>query len=462
MSALASVLDHLDNDTDAAIERLFELLRIPSISTDPAFAADCARTADWLVKDLETIGFKAQAHQTAGHPIILAEDHDSAGPHVLFYGHYDVQPVDPLSLWDRDPFDPAVTAREDGTRQICGRGASDDKGQVMTFIEACRAWKRAAGRLPCKVTILLEGEEESGGAHLPGFLDAHKERLSKAGIALVCDTSMWSPDTPAITTSLRGMASEEVIIHAASRDLHSGYYGGAAANPIAILARALGQLHDGEGRVTLEGFYDGVSEPSDQVKEQWQSLDFTAEEFLGEVGLKHPAGETDRSCLELVWSRPTAEINGITGGYTGVGFKTVIPAQASAKVSFRLVGEQDPKAVSKAFRAFINARIPPDCRAEFIEHGGSPAVTMPVEAPPFARARQALSDEWETDAVFVGGGGSIPVVGEFKRKLGLDALLIGFALDDDRIHSPNEKYDLRSFDKGRRSWARVLAALAEA
>ncbi|MCL5775384.1 M20/M25/M40 family metallo-hydrolase [Limibaculum sp. FT325] len=459
MSALPSVLDRLDHDTDAALERLFALLRIPSISTDPAYAGDCRRAAEWLAADLGSMGFSAHVCPTGGHPIVLAEDHDADGPHVLFYGHYDVQPVDPLALWARDPFDPAIVTRPDGSREIAGRGASDDKGQLMTFLEACRAWKAVAGRLPCKVTVLLEGEEESSGEHLPGFLESHKARLGAASIALVCDTGMWNATTPAITTSLRGMLGEEVVVKAASRDLHSGHYGGAAANPITVLARALAELHDRDGRVTLAGFYDGVPEPSDDVKRQWQSIDFKTEDFLGEIGLRFPAGETDRTCLEQVWSRPTAEINGITGGYTGAGFKTVIPAEARAKVSFRLVGDQDPEAIRASFRDFIRARLRPDCEVEFIAHGASRGVTMPVAAPAFARARQALSDEWQTEAAFIGGGGSIPVVGDFRRLLGLDTLLIGFSLDDDRIHSPNEKYDLRCFDKGRRSWARVLAAL---
>ncbi|MDT8343854.1 MAG: M20/M25/M40 family metallo-hydrolase [Thermohalobaculum sp.] len=462
MPDLSAVLAHLDTDKEAALDRLVALLRIPSISTDPAYAADCRRAADWLAADLGRMGFAASIEPTEGHPVVLAEDHDSDGPHVLFYGHYDVQPVDPLALWEHDPFDPQILTRADGTKEIRARGSSDDKGQVMTFIEACRAWKTVAGRLPCKVTVLIEGEEESGGEHLPGFLERHRARLGAASIALVCDTSMWNAATPAITTSLRGLLGEEVIVRAASRDLHSGHYGGAAANPITILTRALGDLHDPIGRVTLDRFYDGVPETPDELKKQWESLDFRIETFLGDIGLGVPAGETGRTCLEQVWARPTAEINGIVGGYTGAGFKTVIPAEARAKVSFRLVGEQDPLAIRKTFRAFIRDRIRPDCEVEFLEHGASRGITMPVDAPAFARARQALSDEWQTDAAFIGAGGTIPVVGEFKRRLGLDTLLIGFALDDDRIHSPNEKYDLRSFDKGRRSWARVLAALASA
>ncbi|MEO1458493.1 MAG: M20/M25/M40 family metallo-hydrolase [Pseudomonadota bacterium] len=458
-TGLTAALAHLDADRDAALERLFALLRIRSISTDPAFRDDCRAAADWLVSDLEAMGFAAKAHATPGHPIVLATDHDSDGPHVLFYGHYDVQPVDPLDLWEGDPFEPALLSRDDGSRFFRARGSSDDKGQVMTFLEACRAWKAVAGRLPCKVTVLIEGEEESGGANLPGFLDAHAEAL-KAEIALVCDTGMWDAATPAITTMLRGLVGEEITVHAASRDLHSGFYGGAAANPITLLARALGQMHDAAGRVQIPGFYDGVPEVPQSVLAQWAQLSFQAEAFLGEIGLSRPAGETAHSCLEQTWSRPTAEVNGIWGGYTGAGFKTVIPAEAHAKVSFRLVGDQDPDAIRANFRAFLAEQMPPDVRLSFAEHGGSRAISMPVDAEPFARARTALTEEWGRDAAFIGCGGSIPVVGLFKRQLGMDSLLVGFGLEDDRIHSPNEKYELASFQRGARSWARILEALA--
>ena len=460
MPDLPPVLDRLDQDVDAALGRLFDLIRIPSVSTDPAYARECQRAADWLVGDLVSMGFEAHAHPTDGHPIVLAENHQADGPHVLFYGHYDVQPVDPLELWEGDPFEPAVLTRDDGTKYIRARGASDDKGQVMTFLEACRAWKAATGTLPCKVTVLLEGEEESGGTHLPGFLEAHRDRLGAADVALVCDTSMWNAQTPAVTTSLRGLLGEEIIVRGASRDLHSGLYGGAAANPITVLCRALGDLHDSQGRVTLDGFYEGVPDLPADIRKQWESLDFSVEDFLGAVGLRLPAGEARHSCLEQVWARPTAEINGMIGGYTGAGFKTVIPAEARAKVSFRLVGDQDPLKIRETFRKFVREEIRADCEVEFLDHGASRAITMPMDAPAFAKARSALSDEWENDAVFVGSGGSIPVVGLLKRTLSLDTLLIGFALDDDRIHSPNEKYELRSFTKGARSWARVLAALA--
>lgn len=458
MTELDSVLAHIDADLDNALDRLFQTIRLKSISTDPAYAAETRACAEWHAKDLETIGFKAAVRDTPGHPVVLGTNHDAKGTKVLFYGHYDVQPADPLELWDADPFDPVIVTLPDGSREIRARGASDDKGQMMTFIEACRAWKSVTGKLPIPITILLEGEEESGGANLPGFLDAAKEEL-QADVAMICDTNMWDKDTPAITTSLRGLCAEEIFIHAADRDLHSGFYGSAAANPNHILARIIADLRDDQGRITLPGFYDGVPELPKSLEESWATLGFSESAFLGEVGLSVPAGEKGRSVLEQTWSRPTCEVNGMHGGYTGDGFKTVIPAVASAKISFRLVFDQDPHKIRAAFRSFVQARIPADCRVEFTEFGSGRAVAFEVSAPAFQNTQAALSDEWGKQAAFVGGGGSIPVTTMIKEKLGMDVVMAGFGLSDDRIHSPNEKYSLTSFHKGIRSWARVLAAL---
>ncbi len=459
MSELAAVLAHIDANMDAALERLFAVIRIKSISTDPAYKAECQANAEWHVADLKAIGFEAAVRPTPGHPMVVAHDRSAPGKSALFYGHYDVQPVDPLELWDRDPFEPTIQTMADGTKVITGRGSADDKGQLMTFIEACRAWKAVTGKLPIPVSILLEGEEESGGVNLPGFLTANADEL-RADIGLICDTNMWDAETPAITTMLRGLCGEEVIIHAADRDLHSGFYGSAAANPNRVLARILADLHDENGRVTLDGFYDGVPELDPGLRAQWETLGFTAEAFLGAVGLSIPAGEKGYSALEQTWSRPTAEINGMGGGYQGEGFKTVIPSIASAKVSFRLVFDQDPHKVRAAFRAYVMARLPADCRAEFIEHGSGQAIRFPTDDPAFLKAREALSDEWPKPAVFIGGGGSIPVTHQLKQSLGMDVILAGFGLEDDRIHSPNEKYNLVSFQKGIHSWARILDALS--
>lgn len=458
MSQVDAVLAQVDADIDAALARLFEVLRMRSISTDPEFTAETRACAEWHARDLASIGFDASVRDTPGHPIVLAHDHAAAGTRVLFYGHYDVQPVDPLELWDTDPFEPALVTRPDGSRQIVARGAADDKGQLMTFVEACRAWKAVTGSLPLGVTVLLEGEEESGGVNLPGFLEANTEEL-RADVALICDTNMWDADTPAITTSLRGLCGEEIIIHASDRDLHSGFYGSAAANPNHILARIIADLRDDTGRVTLPGFYDGVPELPQALRDSWAKLDFSEEAFLGEVGLSVPAGEAGRSVLEQTWSRPTCEVNGMGGGYQGAGFKTVIPAMASAKISFRLVFDQDPHKIRAAFREFVRARIPADCRVEFIEHGAGRAIAFDVGAAPFRQTQEALTEEWGKPAAFIGGGGSIPVATLIKDRLGMDVVMAGFGLSDDRIHSPNEKYDLRSFHKGIRSWVRILARL---
>jgi len=457
--SLDTVLSHIDDNLDASLERLFDLLRIQSISTDPAFAGDCDKAADWLVDELAALGVDASKRATQKHPMVVGHVGDS-GPHVLFYGHYDVQPVDPLELWDRDPFDPEVQDTPKG-KVIRARGANDDKGQLMTFVEACRAWKAVHGSWPCRITFFFEGEEESGSPSLVPFLEENKDELSTPEYALICDTGMFDPQTPAITTMLRGLLGEEVIIHAADRDLHSGMYGGPAMNPNRVLAKIIAGLHDDKGRVTVPGFYDGVPELPDAVRAQWDGLGFDADGFLGEVDLSVPAGEQDRTALEMIWSRPTCEVNGMTGGYTGDGFKTVLPAEASAKISFRLVGTQDPLKIRAAFRAYVTDSLPPDCTVEFLDHGASPASVMPTDHPAFEKARLALSDEWPNPAAFVGSGGSIPVAFHFQQILGLDTMLIGFGLDDDALHSPNEKYNLESFHKGIRSWARVLAAISE-
>jgi amidohydrolase len=458
-SPLPAVLDQIDADIDRSLERLFAFLRIPSISTDPAYREQCRVAADHVAADLASIGFSTSVHGTAGHPVVTGACQNGNGPRVLFYGHYDVQPVDPLDLWTTSPFEPRIAALDGGRRIIVARGACDDKGQVMTFVEACRAWRAVTGALPVDVSVVIEGEEECGSKNLPGFVQAHADEL-KADIALVCDTNMWNATTPAITTSLRGLVYEEVKIKAADRDLHSGLFGGAAQNPIRVLARILAALHDDNGRIAIPGFYDAVRELPADVRRQWEGLGLTAEGFLGQVGLKVPAGEKDRLLIEQLSSRPTCDVNGIAGGYTGEGSKTVIPAEASAKVSFRLVGDQDPDRIRASFRAFVRARLPADCTAEFINHTGAPAIALDWGMPALGAARRALTEEWGREAALIGSGASIPIVADFKRLLGMDTLLIGFGLDDDRIHSPNEKYDLSSFHKGTRSWARILAALA--
>ncbi|WP_226579602.1 dipeptidase [Acuticoccus sediminis] len=456
-----AILKRIDDNIDESLERLFALLRIPSISTDPAYDEQCREAAHWLREDLAALGFLAEVRDTDGKPMVLAKPAEPTTgdkPHILFYGHYDVQPVDPLELWDEDPFAPRIVTREDGSKIIVARGACDDKGQLMTFIEAMRAILAVEGRLPVPVSVLIEGEEESGSPSLPGFLAKSGEEI-RCDAAFVCDTGMWDAETPAIALSLRGLVGDEITVKCASRDLHSGQFGGPARNPNHVLASILAALHDGTGRVTVPGFYEGVTETPAETMENWAGLDMTAEKFLGPIGLETPAGEEGRTVLEQVWARPTLEVNGMWGGYTGTGFKTVIPAEAHAKVSFRLVGDQDPDKLREAFRAFVRERVPADCTVEFKKHGNGPAFRVPSDWPILKIGEEALNAEWGKQTAMVGMGGSIPIVHDFKYGLGMDTLMIGFALEDDNVHSPNEKFNLSSFHKGIRSWARVLAAL---
>jgi len=452
---LSPVLARIDTELDTTLDHLKDLLRIPSISTDPAFKPDVDRAADWLAADLQSFGVEASVRPTGHHPMVVGHiSGPKNSPHVLFYGHYDVQPVDPLDLWNHDPFDPQLEDTPKG-RIIRGRGTSDDKGQLMTFVEACRAWKSVHGALPCSVTFLFEGEEEMGSPSVIPFLTENADEL-RADIALICDTGLFDDNTPAIATTLRGLMGDEVTITGPDIDLHSGMYGGPAVNPIRVLARILAGLHDEAGRVTLPGFYDGVPELTSEQRDAWQRLGFDAEAFLGAVGLDTPAGERGRSALEMIWARPTCEFNGIIGGYTGDGFKTVLPSKASAKISCRLVGSQDPHAIRAALRKQIEDNLPPDCTASYIEHGSGPASVMETSNPVFAATKAALTDEWPNPAAYTGSGGSIPIAGYFHSILGMDSVLAGFGRDDDAIHSPNEKYSLESFHKGMRSWARLL------
>jgi acetylornithine deacetylase/succinyl-diaminopimelate desuccinylase-like protein len=460
---LTAVLHHVDASLDASRGRLFDLLRIPSISAQPDHAQDCIKAANWVRDQLAELGFSAAVRPTPGHPVVVAHHDgpaDYSGPHILFYGHYDVQPVDPLELWSSPPFDPQLVDGPHGKRFVA-RGAVDDKGQTMMFIEALRAWREAAGMIPARITAVIEGEEEVGSANLEPFLIANKSELA-ADLALISDTGMWDVDTPAISTMLRGITYVQLTLKAANRDLHSGLYGGSALNPINALTRILGDLQDANGRIQLPGYYDKVAPVSNAQRAQWDSLNFNEAEFLGKIGLTTPAGERGYSALERLWARPTADINGIWGGYIGAGGKTVIASEASAKVSFRLVPNQDPNEVLEQFKRFVAERLPAGATVEYESHNRTPGIVVNVDSPWVRAAQDILAEEYGKPAVLMGCGGSIPVVTSLREVLGLDSLLMGFGLDDDQVHSPNEKFEQRCFHHGIRSHARLLAKFAGA
>lgn len=461
MSEETSVLRHLEQDFDQAVARYLEFLRIPSISTDPAYAGETRRAGQWLADQLTGLGFTATLHETPGHPVLVAHHPGPGGavPHLLYYGHYDVQPADPLELWDHPPFEPTIIEAEHGHR-VVARGAVDDKGQVMTFLEAFRGWHAIHGTLPVKITVLVEGEEETGSPSLPDFLKAHHAELAAADVAIVTDTNSWNIDTPAITTMLRGLVYAEVTLKGPSRDLHSGLYGGAVINPLNALTRVLGQLHDDRGQVQIPGFYDDVVETPKAELASWKALGFDETRYLGEIGLKTPCGEGGRHILERLWSRPTCDINGLWGGYTGAGAKTVIASEASAKLSCRLVAAQDPERIVDGIKSFFEARTPPDCRWTIKFFGQSPGISVATDSPHMGAAKSGLAAIYGRDPVLMGMGGSIPVVGWMQNLLGLESILLGFGLEDDRIHSPNEKFELRCLKNGILSHAAILARMA--
>jgi acetylornithine deacetylase/succinyl-diaminopimelate desuccinylase-like protein len=460
MTEIDALLGHIDSELSAARDRLFAWLRIPSVSADPAHAKDCRSAAAWLRDELAGLGFSASIRETTGHPVVLAHHPGPGGdaPHLLFYGHYDVQPADPLELWTSPPFEPALAEGPRGQR-IVARGAVDDKGQTMLWLEAFRAYHAVTGGLPVRVTVLVEGEEEVGSPSLSEFLAANRDEL-RADVVVISDTGMWDAATPAITTRLRGSTYIEVGLRVAGRDLHSGLFGGSAQNAANVLARVLGDLHDSEGHIQVPGFYDGVEPLSAELLESWNRLNFDESAFLGRMGLRTPAGEKGRSTLERLWARPTADVTGMWSGYTGPGAKTVIPAEAHAKVSFRLVPGQDPAAVVEGFRQFVAARLPPEAEATYNVLFQGRGLEIPSESRWVRAASVALEAEYDRKPVMMGSGGSIPVVEMMKDVLGLDSLLVGFGLNDDQVHSPNEKFEMVCFHKGQRAHVRLLAELA--
>ncbi len=450
--ALAYAADH----SETFVQELEELLRIPSISTDPAYADDVRRCADWLVEHLRGLGFEAETSETGGHPIVLAGYHAGDDlPTVLVYGHYDVQPPDPLDLWESPPFEPT---RKDG--KLYARGSSDDKGQVYMHLKAAEAWLKAEGRLPVNLKLVIEGEEESGSVHLVPWIKQHREQLA-ADVIVVSDTSMLDEGVPSITYGLRGLAYVEVTLHGPDRDLHSGVYGGAVENPINALARLIADLHDDDHRVALPGFYDPVIDVTPEERERFRALPFDEAAWKAQIGVGAVRTEKGYSVLEATTARPTLDVNGIWGGYQGKGAKTVLPAQASAKISMRLVPNQKPEEVTALLRAYFERRTPETMRLEFRDlHGGNGSI-VDTDSPAMKAAAEAMQAVYDRTPHFTREGGSIPVVADFKEILGLSTVLMGFGLNSDAIHSPNEHFGLNRFHEGIQSIIRFLGLLPE-
>jgi acetylornithine deacetylase/succinyl-diaminopimelate desuccinylase-like protein len=437
------------------LHELFEFLRIPSISTDPARRSDTARAASFLAEALERAGLTARIHQTPRHPIVTAEGPWVEGaPTVLIYGHYDVQPADPLDLWAGDPFEPRVV---DGA--IVARGASDDKGQVYAHVKGVETLQAVDGALPLNVKFVVEGEEEIGSPHLAPFLEAHREALA-ADVVIVSDGAMMAPATPTITYGLKGMLYVTLRARGAARDLHSGAYGGGVPNVLNALARLLGGLVDDAGRVTVEGFYDDVAVLSDEERARLAEAPFSEERFRADAGVSATPGEEGYTLLERLWARPTLDVNGLSGGFSGEGSKTVIAAHALAKLSSRLVPHQDPRDILEKLERHLRRYAPPGIELSLQAEGlASPAMT-PIDSPSVDAAAQALERVWGRPPVFARTGGTIPVVADFQRILGADPVLVGFGLEDDRIHSPNEKFDVVNYLNAVRVSAELLRALA--
>lgn len=453
-----SLTAHFDATADATRAELFDFLRIPSVSARSEHDADTRRCAEWLQQAMQRAGLAAELHETAGHPIVLGEWRGAGAeaPTLLVYGHYDVQPAEPLELWESPAFEPTV---RDG--RIYARGSVDDKGQLFLHVKALEAHLATSGALPVNVIVLAEGEEEVGSEHLAEFVEAHQERL-RCDAVVISDSAMFAPGVPSILSSLRGLAYFQIDVTGPAGDLHSGSYGGAVVNPAMALARVLATLHDAEGRVAIPGFYDAVRAWPAPVREQMRALPFDEEQFRAEVGAPALGGEAGYTVLERLWTRPTCEVNGLLAGYTGEGAKTVLPARAMAKVSCRLVPDQDPAEVERLMAEHV-AHVAPAGVAVTVRalHGGRPW-RAELEGPLFDAARRALAAEFGREPVVTGEGGSIPVVGDFARILGAPVLLVGFGLPGENAHAPNEWMSVENFEKGMRAMARLYAEYGRA
>jgi acetylornithine deacetylase/succinyl-diaminopimelate desuccinylase-like protein len=437
-------------------EQLKALIRIPSISAQPDHDPDTRRAAAFVRDDLAAMGLKTELIETNKHPIIYAESLDAPGkPTILIYGHYDVQPAEPLEPWLSPPFEPTV---RDGN--LYARGATDDKGQMFTHLKAVEAWKKTAGKLPVNVKIVIEGEEEVGGVSLEAYVPENKKKLA-CDFAVISDSSQFGPGQPAITYGLKGLAYFELLVQGANRDLHSGTYGGAVANPLNALATILASLKGPDGKIRITGFYDAVTPLEDWERAEFAKLTFSETEFQADLRVPSLEGEAGYTTLERKWARPTCDINGIFGGYAGPGPKTVLPCKGGAKLSFRLVPNQDPKTVERQFREHVANFCPPGVTYEIISHHGAPAVVVNTKTPGVKAAVRAIEASFGTRPVFIREGGSIPVVGLIKHHLGVDTLLLGWGQNDDNLHGPNEKFSLADFHRGIKASAHLLDELGK-
>ena len=443
-------LDQFLDANDARIrDELFDFLRIPSVSAKSEHQRDMIRAAEWLKKSLDDAGLKGTIHSTPGHPVVIGEWRGAAGaPTVLVYGHYDVQPVEPLDLWTSPPFEPTVR-----NGNIYARGSVDDKGQLFLHIKALQAHLKTRGTLPVNVVVIAEGEEEIGSDNLEAFIEAHKELLACEAV-VISDSAMFAPGQPSILSSLRGLAYFEINVQGPSVDLHSGAYGGAVVNPATALARIISTFHDENGHIAIDGFYDSVDEWSAEIRQQMRELPFDERNFVHETGASELGGEAGFTTLERLWTRPTCEVNGLLSGYTGEGAKTVLPSKAMAKVSCRLVPNQKPPEIVKLMEAHVKKVAPKGVKATVkYLHGGRPW-RAELKGPLYEAARRALATAFEKEPVIVGEGGSIPVVGDFERVLGVPVLLVGFGLPGENAHAPDEWMSEENFRIGMRAMAR--------
>jgi acetylornithine deacetylase/succinyl-diaminopimelate desuccinylase-like protein len=429
-------------------DELFEFLRIPSVSAKSENDKDVVRAAEWLKTSLEDAGLKATIYETPGHPVVIGEWRAADGaPTVLVYGHYDVQPAEPLELWTSPPFEPTVR-----NGNIYARGSVDDKGQLFLHVKALEAHLKTRGKLPVNVVVIAEGEEEVGSDNLEAFVEAKRDLLASEAV-VISDSAMFAPGQPSILSSLRGLAYFEINVVGPSVDLHSGAYGGAVINPATALARIVASMHDENGHVAIEGFYDSVRDWPAKVREQMHTLPFDESNFLKETGAPELGGEKGYTTLERLWTRPTCEVNGLLSGYTGQGAKTVLPSCAMAKVSCRLVPDQVPQEIVKLMQAHIDKVVPRGVKATVkYLHGGRPW-RAELKGPLFDAARRALATAFAKEPVIVGEGGSIPVVGDFERVLGAPVLLVGFGLPGENAHAPDEWISEENFRIGMRAMA---------